>query len=157
MRALKLSLDTRSFSSFFQPPPCRRKAFSRFSLSPQSSSPFRKSAQTTEVKPNRNMVLPVCSSRKVRMESKSSFMWSLRAKERPRENIEKPLMPAVRAEKDNLSSTVFGLSITNMGKRLGPKCSAKHWLSAKVWRLEVSRSRKILEWLPDVPDDRIIL
>ena len=66
------------------------------------------------------------------MASMSSSIRSSRAKQRPRENIENPLIPAVRAENNNLSSTVFWLSMTSMGKRPDPKCSAKHWLSARV-------------------------
>ena len=91
------------------------------------------------------------------MASISSFIRSSRAKQRPRENIEKSIDPGCpRGERQSVLNCLLAVDDQH-GKAPRPEMFGKALVERQGLASRCGAVKKILEQLPDVPDDRITL
>ena len=106
------------------------------------------------VKPNRKIRSPACSSRNAFSPSISSSISSLSAYCRLVPNIEKPNIPAPRAARFLITAE---LSRISMGTRFVPSHSLTIFVRHLVCKADVFRSKKILlTCCPVVPEEVMV-
>ena len=128
---------------------------SKLSFSFRSCSRLIRAFQIREVKPKTKIVsFAWCSRRNYTLMIELHII--IKRKHCFLENIEKPLIAAVRAENLCLFLTVLSI---NYQHRIPcfTKFSPKISIRALVWFLAVCLSNTIFDWLPLVPEDIIIL